>query len=302
MQKIPLVTVTCARDLSLLELQAQSICTYLIEHCDIYIVVNEADPTAWQAHFDQHIRPYYKRHNLTIIYRNQFAINWHNWVPSPRLNWSMGWEQQQLLKLAVAEKLDSVGYLVLDSQNFLIRYFIPHIDIDNQVPYRSGKFVMPLSTWDDYCKELGIAEAYPTDDTLSICTPIFLHTALVQSLLQFKDSLDHFSQWFKSFKGKSEFILYLLWAEKNGGLEKYHYKIDDWSSPYLRDSDTFDEDFKKFIEFVGVHEPHKWISINHRGWGDMSNQQYDNMLNKLAQYDLKPNFTEYRKYYLERYQ
>ena len=305
MQKIPLVTITCARDLYLLELQAQSLCTHLTENCDVYIVVNEEDPIPWQTHFDKYIRNYYWQHNLKIIYRSEFDIDWNKWIPSPKLNWSMGWEQQQILKLVVAEKINSVGYLVLDSQNFLIWPWIPTTKSDNQVPYRSGKFVMPLSTWDDYCKELGIAEAYPTDDTLSICTPIFLHTELVRSLLKFKGSLNDFSRWFRAIKGKSEFILYLLWAIKNGGLEKYHYRVmdstDGWSGAYLRDSETFDQDFDAFINFVGVHRPHSWISINHRSWGDMSDQQYKDTVDKLANYKLTPDFTEYRKHYLERY-
>ena len=305
MQKIPLVTITCARDLTLLELQAQSLSIHLTENCDVYIVVNEADPTAWQIYFDKYIRHYYWQHNLTIIYRSEFAVNWNSWIPSPKLNWSMGWEQQQILKLAIAEKLNSVGYLVLDSQNFLIWPWLPTTKINNQVPYRSGKFVMPLSTWDHYCNELEVIEPYPTDDTLSICTPIFLHTELVQSLIKFKGSLDNFSQWFKSIKGKSEFILYLIWAIKNGGLEKYHYRvldsIDGWSGAYLRDSPTFDQDFEAFINFVGVHRPHSWVSINHRSWGDMSDQQYTDTVNKLSKFNLTLNFVEYRTHYLERY-
>jgi hypothetical protein len=305
MRKIPLVTITCARDLALLELQAQSLSIHLTESCVIYIIVNEADPKAWQEYFDQYIRSYYDNHNLNIIYRSEFDINWNSWIPSPRLNWSMGWEQQQVLKLAVANKLNSVGYLVLDSQNFLIWPWLPTTKINNQVPYRTGKFVMPLSTWSDYCTELEIVEPYPTDDTLSICTPIFLHTKLVKSLIKFKGSLDNFSQWFKSIPGKSEFILYLLWAIKNGGFEKYHYRVSDvidgWSGAYLRDSPTFDQDFESFINFVGVHRPHSWISINHRSWGDMSDQQYNDTMNKLSEFKLVPNFAEYRKDYLKRY-
>jgi inhibitor of KinA sporulation pathway (predicted exonuclease) len=97
----------------------------------------------------------------------------------------------------------------------------------------------------------------------------------------------------------------LLWAIKNGGLEKYHYRvwdsIDGWSGAYLRDSDNFDTDFESFIKFVGLHKPHAWASINHRSWGDMSNSQYQNTVNKLSEYGLTPDFADYRKHYLERY-
>ena len=97
----------------------------------------------------------------------------------------------------------------------------------------------------------------------------------------------------------------MLWAIKNGGLEQYHYDSSgekgDWSGPYLRDSPTFDKDFEQFIGFVGAHEPHKWVSINHRSWGDMNDNQYNQMVSKLMEYQLTPNFLEYRKHFLERY-
>ena len=299
MQKIPLVTVTCARDLHLLELQAQSIQQHLVASHDVYIVVNESDTIAWFEYFNQNIKHYYKQHNLTIICRDEFDVQWALWVNGKVNNWSSGWVTQQILKLIVANKIPQTAYLVLDSQNFLIKEF--DTVLEDKIPFRPGNFSMPRSTWDGYAKLFGVTYLEPNNDVMSICTPIYLNTEIVDSLIKNFLGTREFSKWFNSIPGKSEFILYYLWAQTKGLFDMCHYKTDDWASPYLRDSDTFDEDFKKFIEFVGVHEPHKWVSINHRSWGDMTDKQYNSLLDKLSDYNLNPNFTEYRKYYLERY-
>jgi hypothetical protein len=299
MQKIPLVTITCARDLYLLELQAQSIYLHLTAPHDVYIVVNESNTTAWFEYFDQNIRHYYAQHNLTIICRDEFDVQWSMWVNGRVNNWSSGWVTQQILKLIVANKIPQHAYLMLDSQNFLIKKF--DTILEDKVPYRSGIFSMPKTTWDGYAKLFGITSLEPNDDFMSICTPIYLNTSIVGSLIESFLGPREFAKWFNSIPGKSEFILYYLWAQTKGVFDTCHYKTEDWAGPYLRDSDTFDGDFEEFINFVGVHEPHKWVSINHRSWGDMSDKQYKNTTDKLAEYNLAPNFTEYRTHYLERY-
>lgn len=299
MQKIPLVTITCARDLHLLELQAQSIQQHLVDSHDVYIVVNESDTTAWFEYFDQNIKHYYKQHNLIIICRDEFDVPWALWTNGKVNNWSSGWVTQQILKLIVANKIPQTAYLVLDSQNFLIKEF--DTVLEDKIPYRPGIFSMPKTTWDGYAKLFGIGNLEPSDDVMSICTPIYLDTGLVNSLIENFLGPREFAKWFNSIPGKSEFILYYLWAQTKGLFDTCHYKTNDWAGPYLRDSQTFDDDFKKFFDFVGVHEPHKWTSINHRSWGDMTDKQYNSLLNKLADYNLNPNFTEYRKHYLERY-
>jgi hypothetical protein len=73
---IPLVTVTCQRDLQLLELQAQSFDRYLQEKSSIIIIVNELDSTEWDTYFLNNISHYYKRHNLTVLYKKDFDLDW----------------------------------------------------------------------------------------------------------------------------------------------------------------------------------------------------------------------------------
>jgi len=303
MKKTPVITVTCLRDLPLLDLQAQSVQLYLDKSTPVYLIINEADPAGWFEYFDSNIRHYYSNHKLTILTRDNFTAEWSLWIPS-RLNpWAVGWETQQILKFAIAMHLDVAQYLILDSQNFLFKIWdSDQYNSDHRTPARSGHFTMPLEIWNEYSAVLGISVASPDDSTMAMCTPIFFHTDLVKSLINSKNNLYEFTKWFKNASRiKSEFILYLLWAESQGGLDKFHNMIpvlDDWASPYLRDCAT-EESFNNFFNFVGVHPQHSWISINHRAWGNMTLDQYNKLCAKLKEYNLTPNFDQYRKQYTD---
>jgi hypothetical protein len=303
-ENIPIITVTCLRDLPLLNLQAQSISQYLKPNCHLYIVVNEEDSSQWNRYFDQHLRQYYSKHKLTILYRQDFESAWSEWIPSQKNPWSVGWETQQVLKLAISKHLDSVRYLVLDSQNFLVRPWDPaqYGLINGKVPCRVGRSVMPKEIYDDYVSTLQIDNPLHTIGMMSICTPIFFHTKLVQNLIDSTGGVKKFTQWFKNAsKIKSEFILYELWAEKNGGSYAYHYMIpdiEDWANPYLRDCRT-EEEFELFYNILGSHVPNAWASANHRAWGNMTDNQYQKLLAKLKDYGLFPDFAEYRANYVD---
>jgi hypothetical protein len=298
----PVITVTCLRDLPLLDLQAQSISNYLDVDCPIVIVVNEENSTAWDDYFNLHLRHYYNKHHLTIIYRADFASEWKQWIASSINPWAVGWETQQVLKLIVATIIKSEQYLVLDSQNFLIKYWTPSTYNTNLVPARPGHFVMPVEIWRQYASSLGIETGDPSSDTMSMCTPIFFDTDVVKQLIEYTGGTDKFATWFKNAsRTKSEFILYSLWLEKLGGLEKYHrmYTIpEDWGNPMLRDCRTTEE-FEHFLSHIGLHHTHAWVSANHRSWGNMTDNQYNQLTSKLAEYNLIPHFEDYRSTYVD---
>jgi hypothetical protein len=210
-EKIPIITVTCFRDLPLLELQAQSVSRYLAVDCPVYIVINEENPDPWFEVFDNNIRHYYSKHNLTIITRDSFNGDWHQWIPSTVNPWAVGWETQQILKLAIANRLSSIGYLMLDSQNFLIKPYNPNgYNLEEgKIPYRLGHNSMPTEIWEHYAKTLDVDIQIPNKSTtvLSISTPIYMHTNLVKGLLDTQGDIANFSRWFKSASRiKSEFI------------------------------------------------------------------------------------------------
>lgn len=301
MKNTPIITVTCVRDLPLLELQAQSIFQYLDVNNPVYIIVNEGNPLPWMEYFDKNLRHYYSKHRLKILFRDAFPGEWNHWIPSQINPWHVGWETQQILKLAISEKLNSKAFLICDSQNFLVKEWSADYDVaEDKIPYRSGSFVMPEESWNQYAEKLNVTAKPPTAKTISMCTPIFMHTDLVKDLIKFKGGVQKFSLWFKNAsRVKSEFILYAIWAEKYGGIEKLHSIVNDWAQPYLRDSNTFDIDFEKFIGFIGVVPNHCWVSVNHRSWGDMNNDQYARLKEKLSEYNLYPKFDEYRNNYID---
>jgi hypothetical protein len=301
---IPIVTITCLRDLPLLDLQAQSISIYLDTNCPVYIIVNEKDPAEWDLYFNKHLRHYYNTHQLTVIYLQDFDGAWDDWIPSDKNPWAVGWETQQVLKLAISKHFDSKRYLVLDSQNFLVTQWSPtqYGLINGKVPCRGGKSVMPPEIYNEYLKTLDIENPLHTIGMMSICTPIFFHTNLVKQLIDINGGVLNFTRWFKSAsKIKSEFILYELWAEKHGGAYAYHYMIpdiEDWANPYLRDCRT-EEEFETFFNMLGIHKPNAWASANHRSWGAMTNEQYGRLVDKLAEFNLVPHFADYRAEYVD---
>lgn len=294
----PIVVVSCFNQLALLELQAQSVSKHLRGKHDIFIIVNEIDTAPWDIFFDTHIRHYYADHTLHVLYAKDFDIEESPKYHTAGRKWA-GWDSQQLLKLAIAERLDSIGYLVLDCQNYLIRSFSTQdYIVDNQLPIRISPMSMPKETWTTYCEQLDLALDFPTE-SLAICTPIFLNTNLVKSLINSKGNILEFSKWFnRTTKFKSEFMLYDLWCQKTEATCHYIIEtVNDWANPYLRDHPEFDSQFERYMAQLGDHEPHKWTSINYRAWGDLSAEQYSKLKTKLATFGLDPAMDKFRLTY-----
>lgn len=293
----PLVTVTCQRDLWLLDLQAQSFDRYLQDGSSTIIIVNEKDPSAWNEVFFKDIEKWYKRHNYRIFYSKDFDIDWDLFYKNEVVT---GWFRQQILKLAVSEKLDSNFYFILDSQNFLVNYWsFKSRFVDGKLPYRANQLGWAKKAYEGYAGLFGLSDC-ADQDKMSISTPIYMKTDLVKTLIATKENLKNFSQWFFSYgEEKSEFALYLAWVEYNGGIEKYHYKAHNWVHPMLRDSFEFEKDVEYFVENVAKMPYHRWSSINFRSWLDMNPQQLNSVINKLRFLGLEPNFKKFRQEYRE---
>jgi len=297
LENFPLVVVTCFRHWPMLELQAQSMREHLTAPTDIYIIVNEKYPQAWTQIFNLQIRHLYDRHNLTVLYHDDFDFL----TASGKGNKWGGWDDQQILKLAIAERLDSTAYLSLDTQNFLYKKWLyKGFPIkDNKVPYRTGGFVMPMETWNTYKQALEVEITDPTNDTMAHCTPIFLHTALVKELIASNGGLRNFSKWFHSLPGtKSEYMLYHHWVHKQGGFDKFHYKTHDWAAAYLRDSTNFSDEVTQFLYMLDHDNIFwSWLSINHRAWDDLNNEQLEKVVSKLEEHGLEPNTQRLHKHF-----
>ncbi len=294
----PLITVSCNRDLALLELQAQSFDKYLPDNTEIIIIVNEINRKrdTWYNYFYSKIEKYYKRHKLVIYNNTNFKFDWS--VDFKQIEVT-GWNRQQVLKLLVSEKVSSKNYCVLDSQNFLVKPWDPKDVIkEDKSPYVLNKLTWSIPAYQNYLKILGGSDDFE-QETMTASTPAFLNSDLVKKLITINGGTASFANWFYNFsESKSEFALYLAWSKVQGGLNKYHYSAHTWCHPMLRDSLEFSKDFDYFINAIARFELHTWASINHRSWVMMDEQQYSVMLNKLKEYDLAPDLTELRKTYV----
>jgi hypothetical protein len=297
-QSCPLITVTCVRDLALLDLQAQSFDRFLESESNIIIVVNEKDPSYWKEYFFANIEKWYKRHNLKIYYKDDFDIDWDLFLKNEPVT---GWIRQQILKLAVSTKLNSNSYLLLDSQNFLVNYWSFKSRIINEkTPYRSNSIGWAKPAYDNYAALFGLSTCDAEDIKMSISTPFYMNTSLVTALLENRGTLKDFSRWFFNYgEDKSEFALYLAWLEFNGGIEKYHYEAHNWVFPMLRDSFDFSNDVSLFLKNVGNFTSHRWSSINFRAWIDLDTKQYSDIVDKLRILKINPNFKKLREEYKE---
>jgi len=302
MKITPVVVVSCVRDLALLELQAQSISKYLDTTNPVFIIVNEQDPDVWFDYFNKHIRHYYAHHQLTILHKQEVAGSWDIFVSHGINPWSAGWQSQQALKLLISTRLNSEAYLLLDSQNFLIRSWSANYTGD-RVPYRTGLFVMPVEAHYSYARSLNINNPPDPLQTgyMAMCTPFYMHAAMVQELIEFTGGTDKFVAWFAQASAiRSEFMLYALWLYKQGGVDQFHAVVEDYANPMLRDSKTnFDQKFSLFLKNIGKHLPHAWVSANHRSWGDMNQSQYQALCRRLSHFQLEPKFDDYRSSYVD---
>ena len=115
LNNIDLVTVTCARDRGMQELQSHSINLMLTEPCNHYVIVE--DTTLSLEDWHDMLCPYYTSHQLHLISATSLL------APECYINDSRiknGWHRQSVLKLLIATQIQTEKYLILDSKNFFI--------------------------------------------------------------------------------------------------------------------------------------------------------------------------------------
>lgn len=317
------IIIGCERDLALLELQAQSMSTYLTPGEEIILIINEDRPRKFLQGFFK-FKHYYDNFNLKIVNKNDFSF------PG-----GQPYVDQQILKMAAATLTDN-HLIVLDCQNFLCKPYVELPVFDDKIPYRHGPYSMEEEIWSQYCERLN--HSLPLNiHNMCLSTPIYLHNKVIRNMIDHlgrmynknnsNGTIAGFAKWFYSAtRSKSEFALYLQWCEKNHGLHHYHYfesDFFDWAGPYLRDHHKegdndnikFQESFEAFyqelvrnIKYDGIKSSDSvirnykrkwaWSSINHRAWGSMSTDQF-NRLTKVLN-DVKLN-TDCLKSYRENY-
>lgn len=300
------VVVGCERDLALLELQAQSMKRYLPVGQEIILLVNEKDPYKFLnglKSFEQ----CYEGFKLQIKTLDDLGIV----ANQPYVD-------QQILKLAAAELTDN-HLIVLDCQNFLFKPYVALPVLDDKIPYRRAPYAMNPLIWDEYCEKLG--NKLPLNlHNMCLSTPIYLRSDVIRHMIKHFGGLQDFAKWFyTATRSKSEFALYLQWCERLQGLEHFHYlesDFFDWAGPYLRDHPNFDEIFNDYLLQLKIRMDYQghpksndvlrhfkpkcsWSSINHRAWGNMTDEQFDRLTTLLNEVKLDTKcLIDYRTNYV----
>lgn len=287
-----MLVVTCGRDHELLDLLLQSLDKFCEQPFTLWIIVNDRYhkmPNVWSEilarypHMDLRLRD---RDDFDLAYMQQprVAMRIKRWIEhETHLRRIEGWIDQQLLKFAGSQLLppEVDRYLILDSQNFLIRpWQAPDTE---KTPYRTGLWSMDDQVWQRYQRHFRLQKKPPQQEQ-SFCTPIWADRRVLDRMFQERHGVRNWSQWFVAHGERfcSEFLC--LWAyARSRNLWKERYEpVPDWARCYLRDSDQFDQDFEKFLRDLDLEVPNQcWSSINHRSWQIMNNEQLAQIKAKL---------------------
>lgn len=289
----PLVVVTHQRDWPMLELLARSLKNIHIDH-PLYVIANDFKNIP-SSYYRDKLRPLLVGRELVVMSNADFSYVRSSLPEAGRIRYQQeGWINQQILKLAIAEIFPKSvrEYLVLDSQNFLVNPF--EWPDTEKTPIRVGPWSMHQEIWNKICDEYDKEISVPA---VSLSTPIFLNRQIVLDMMEDKGSVYSWSEWFVS-NGHlaSEFACYSYWVEKNNKWTTDHEAVDDWAIAYLRDSQTFENNFKEFISwfFDEVVNKRAWASINHRAWTQMDSAQYTFIKSLLEGYGLEFDMSSLR--------
>jgi len=201
-----LVTITCTRDRGIQELQSYSLDLMVTDPCNHYIVVedNKVSIEDWRTM----LSPYYTRHHLHLI-PGTSLLPPEYYVNDSRIK--NGWHRSAVLKLLIADKIQSNKYLILDSKNFFV-----HKQLLNDWPLTDGNGIIEQYDsrgWkevDDFCSEHNIPipkEVYNSS------TPFMVDTVVVKNIIKF----DILSLFFNKLKWwSSELFLYSIFTQHFG--------------------------------------------------------------------------------------
>lgn len=297
-----LALVTCYRHWEMFLLQAQSLYHYLDPDIELHVTVLEPDPEPWHLLYQQQAHKW--------LHNRRVHIYWpQDWNVEPYYLWNLrrrrsheywahaqrqeGWYNQQLYKLVMVHELGG-RVLVLDTQNFLIKSWDPTCGVE-RVPYRAGAWAMPTETWWGYGTEFVMGRE-PNPRDMAIATPIFMHGDIVRNLVAYvgglgPGALKTFSKWFNSRPyPPSEFTLYYIYSIVTRLFGRYYERAHDWAAYYLRDGADFEQSLAQLAHMLDINDQiphHCWVSINHRAWQDMTDDQYAWVCERLSKFNLQ---------------
>lgn len=225
MTTIPIVIVSCMRDIVQLKILLQSLEKFVVESADVHIISGDLDSET----FFKNVNDYIKFGN------NKHTCHLHTARDVLSITSSNGWVHQELLKLC-AYKLFTTDYLALDSKTVFIQ---PWSFSDLKI---NGKYItsgLPLSHLhlcefkDAVTYYMNFFEISPDQiECVEHCaTPFVMEHRVLQSLATYFDSEIEFVRWFADVTFDSgDFTLHSIFSQK---LTKFNRHITTTKS-YFR--------------------------------------------------------------------
>jgi hypothetical protein len=174
--------------------------------CNHYVIVEDDKISIEEWHIV--LSPYYMRHRLHLISGTSLLSSEYYVNDSKIKN---GWHRSIVLKLLIADKIQSKKYLILDSKNFFV-----HRKSLNDWPLEDGNGIVEKYdsyTWnevDEFCLEHNI---HKPDNSYSVTTPFMVDTDIVKEIIKFNILPLFFN---KKKRWASEFLLYSIFTQHFG--------------------------------------------------------------------------------------
>ena len=260
-KKIDIVIPCIYKDIYRLEILLLSINKFVSTdlYNKIYIVIPDEEYESFSKLFqNKNINP---KLNLikesNIFDRNIFLKSYFF-----KLNQRHGWFKQQILKLAMAYKISSKYYLILDSDCLFIKNFDSSKVFKEKDNYilsylQEEEIYFHESWWKGSAELLGITKPYFDSLKSGIgVTPQILAVDIVKELCKYIEQRYNSEKWYNVLWAYrlvhfypnimiwTEYTLYYLFAKRTGMLNKYHFLKKNCFCDYYKSvwelSDSFD--------------------------------------------------------------
>jgi hypothetical protein len=174
--------------------------------CHHYVIVEDSNMNIedWRTR----LSPYYTRHHLHLI-PGTSLLPLEYYVNDSNIK--NGWHRSAVLKLLIADKIQSNKYLILDSKNFFV-----HKQLLNNWPLTDGNGIVEVYnsySWkevDDFCLKHNVSTP---SEVYNSSTPFIVDTAIVKDLIKF-DILPLFFNKLRWWS--SELFLYSIFTQHAG--------------------------------------------------------------------------------------
>lgn len=210
-----LVVVTCISHRWNFELLCRSMCKFL-EPCNFIIIINEDTDIKcknWNKWYQKYIKKFLNKFNVTVL--NKKDIFYFDFFR----NHPCGWTDQNILKICVANLIDTKFYVVLDSKNFFTNKLSLN-EIKQVKPQNISWTEKILENWVKICcQKFNVNYTGPENFNLTPnITPYIIKTKLMRKMIKQFGNCENLYNWFwntgsKDFVSPSEFFMFEIFTK-----------------------------------------------------------------------------------------